>query len=126
MVPAHLNCKMRLVTLKELEWIHYCALFTSRYIVLENSGRLLEVMIECHNDLGYVPWNGRQLRLSAMDVAFMKHVVHNVAGPETIDAILTGFADSDLENEIEANSYRAMADVRFSICFHSGSEIAVD
>jgi hypothetical protein len=73
---------MQATTLKELEWIHDCALLGVLYDTSSDAGQSIRLTMRCPTDLGYAPWAGKTLVLAAIDVAMSKHIVCGVAGCE--------------------------------------------
>jgi len=82
--------------------------------------------MRCPTDLGYAPWEGKNLVLAAIDVAVSKHVVCRVAGPETIDALRPGISGDLRESTMAARQMgMRFPNLEFTICFHSGSSLEV-
>src|SRR5277367_1744931 len=94
---------MQAITMKDLEWLHDCVLLDVIYDASSDAGRLVKWRMRCPDDLGYTPWNGKELVLLALDVYMLQHIVWGfVAGPETIDAIRPGTSDATQESMMDA------------------------
>jgi len=117
---------MQPTTLKELEWIHDCTVLSILYDTSSGADRSITVAMRCPTDLGYAPWEGKSLALSAMNVALSKHVVCGVVGPETVDAVRPGVSNAVREGTMEARRMGVrFPNLEFTISLHSGSAIEV-
>ena len=117
---------MQSTTLKELEWIHDCALLGVLYDASSDAGRSIKLTMRCPTDLGFAPWEGKNLQLVAVDIALMKLIVCGVAGPETIDAIRPGISKTVQESTMDARRMGVrFPRLEFTISFHSGSALEV-
>jgi hypothetical protein len=117
---------MQPTTLKELGWIHDCALLSILYDTSSDAGQSIRLTMRCPTDLGYAPWEGKNLVLAAIDVAMSKHVVCGVAGPETIDAVRPGISAAVRESTMEARRMGVrFPSLEFTISLHSGSALEV-
>jgi hypothetical protein len=117
---------MQPTNLKELEWLHDCVLLHVVYDIPSNAGWSIKLAMRCPADLGYAPWEGKTLTVTAIDVATSTHVVHGVAGQETIDAIRPGISAALRESTMEGRRMGIrFPDLEFTVCFHSGSAIQV-
>jgi hypothetical protein len=117
---------MQPTTLKELEWIHDCVLTSLLYDISNDAGRSLKLTMRCPEDLGYAPWNGKTLVLTAIDVAIGSFFVCSVEGPETIDAVRAGISSTVRESTTAARRMGArFPNLEFSVSFHSGSELEI-
>jgi len=118
---------MRSTTLiTELNWIHDCTVLSIMY--RPSSGQLpsIRLAIRCPNDLGYAPWEGKDLTLVAIDVAMSKHVVCGVGGPETVDAIRPGISAALRDDTMEAKRMGVhFPPLEFTISFHTGSALEI-
>src|SRR4051812_6969739 len=92
---------MQPTTLKELEWLHDCAVLSIMFEA-SSTGRSIRLTLRSPADLGYTPWEGKNLVLAAIDVAVSKHVVWGIAGLETIDAVRPGISPVTRESTMEA------------------------
>ena len=117
---------MRPTTLDELAWLHDCVLWELSYDTSETSSRSIKLRLQCPSDLGYAPWEGKELLLVAGDVAAAKHTVWGVAGPEAIDAVRPGVSEAlkDAMAQARTSGVR-FPDLAFTIYFHSGSDIEI-
>jgi hypothetical protein len=59
---------MRAITMKDLEWVHDCVLMDVIYDASSDAGRLVKWRMRCPHDLGYTPWDGKEIVLLAADV----------------------------------------------------------
>src|ERR1700722_2618026 len=84
---------MRSISMDQLRWIHDCTLLKMVYDASSDAGRSIMLIMSCPRDLGYEPWNSRNLTLIATKVAMAKQLVWGTAGGETIDAIRPGISD---------------------------------
>ena len=117
---------MQSTTLKELEWLHDCALLSVLYDSSRAAGQSIRLTMRCPTDLGYAPWQGKNLVLAAIDVAVSKHVVCGVAAPETIDAVRPGISAAVRESTMEARRMGVrFPNLEFTISLHSGSSLEV-
>ena len=113
-------------TLKELEWVHDSILLNLVYDASSDAGRTIKLAMRCPTDLGYAPWNGKNIVLVGVDVALMKQVVWGVGGSETIDAIRPGVSDAVRESTMEARRMGVrFPSLEFTISFHSGTTMEV-
>jgi len=116
---------MEPTTLKQVEWIHDCVV---RNIVYDASKaeRSLSISMDCPHDLGYQPWAGRRIVLTAVDVAAIRQSVWATANPETIDAIRP-----EITTDFQKNTagFRRLGvrfpSLEFTASFHSGSALEV-
>jgi hypothetical protein len=117
---------MQATTLKELEWIHDCALLGVLYDTSSDAGQSIRLTMRCPTDLGYAPWAGKTLVLAAIDVAMSKHIVCGVAGPETIDAVRPDISVAVRESTMEARRMGVhFPNLKFTIRLHSGSALEI-
>jgi hypothetical protein len=117
---------MQSTTLTELEWVHDCTLLGVIYDTLSDAGRSITLTMRCPTDLGYPAWEGKDLVLTAIDVAVSKHVLWGVAGPETIDAVRSGVSTSLRESTEEVRRAGGrFPSLEVTISFHSGSSLEV-
>ena len=109
--------------LKELEWIHDCVLSDVRYDASDKSSRSVVLTINCPTDLGYAPWEGRVLVLTAVDVAAFRYMAWGIAGgEETIAAIRPGISNVLRESTTEAKqSGVCFPCLEVTVVFNSGS-----
>jgi hypothetical protein len=115
---------MRTTTLQELAWLHDCVLMSVLYDATSDADRSIGLMIRCPSDLGYAPWNGRELTVVAVDVAMLRHIAWGVAGPETIDAVRPGISESARESTQGARqSGVRFPDIELTIAMQSGSSL---
>jgi hypothetical protein len=83
-------------------------------------------MMRCPSDLGYAPWEGKNVVLVAVDVAVSIYTTWGVAAPETIDAIRPGVSTTIQESTVKARRMGArFPGLEFTISFHSGSVLEV-
>jgi hypothetical protein len=117
-----------------LEYLHDCVLLEMKYDAVSED-RKLSLLLKAPDDLGYAPWDGQQLSVTADDVYFLQSVMWgHVAGAETLDAWNEGISDAtqqDLDRHT-ATGLKVPA-LKYTITFHSGSylelvceDIAVD
>jgi hypothetical protein len=117
---------MQSTTLKELRWIHDCILHSITYDASSGSGRSIRIAMRCPPDLGYAPWEGKNLVLVAIDVALSKHFVRGVGGPEIVDAIRSDVSADVQESMVQAMKLGArFPNLVFTMTFHSGSMLEV-
>jgi hypothetical protein len=113
-------------TLDELAWLHDSELLSIQYDTSMVDARSIRLSMRCPTDLGYPPWEGKHLVLTANDVAASTHLMYGVVGLETIDAVRAGVSPAFQSSTIEA---RRMG-VRFpclelTICLSSGSSLEI-
>lgn len=117
---------MQTVTLNDLAWIHDCVLLNVSYDASSDAGRTVKWTIRCPEDLGYAPWQGRDLVLIAVDVAMLRHIAWGVAGRETINAIRPGISDVAQESTMDAREAGVrFPAIEFTMDMHSGSSVEV-
>ena len=118
---------METITLKELAWLHDCVLLDVTYDASSEAGRLVKWRMRCPADLGYAPWNGKELVLLAVDVYMLRHIAWGfVAGAETVNAIRPGISDDAQKTTVDARlAGIRFPDIEFTIDMHSGSWIEV-
>ena len=113
---------MQPVTLKELEWIHDCVLLAMTYDATDPDGRAVTWTLRCPTDLGYPPWDGKELALVAVDVALLRHFAWGVDGRETVSAVNAGISSAAQESTMDARRAGVrFPEVEFTIGFGSGS-----
>jgi hypothetical protein len=82
--------------------------------------------MRCPADLGYTPWDGRILVLVAIDVAAAKHIIHGVAGAETVDTVRPGISAGVRESTMAARQMGIrFPSLEFTISLHSGSSLEI-
>jgi len=117
---------MQKIIVDELAWIHDCVLLNVVYDASGDGGRTVKWTIRCPEDLGYAPWQGKDLVLIAVDVAMLRHFVWGVAGRETVDAIRPGISDAAQESTTDAREAGVrFPDVEFTMVMHTGSSMEV-
>ena len=118
---------MRPTTLKELGWLHDSVVLNVIYDASQDAGRLLKLVICCHPDCGYEPWEGKNLVITAVNVAVIKYVVWGwVTAPETIDSIQPGVSKAVEESTMRAKRAGArFPNLELTISFHSGSQLEI-
>lgn len=117
---------MQTITVTELAWLHDCVLLNVVYDASSDAGRIVKWMIRCPEDLGYTPWQGRDLVLIAVDVAMLRHLAWGVAGRETVDAIRPGISDAAQESTMDAREAGVrFPEIEFTMVMHSGSSMEV-
>jgi len=115
---------MQPTSLEELAWIHDCELLELTYRAPGSGPRVIELTINCPLDLGFAPWKGKQLVLTAVDVFVSEHVTFATANPESIDAIRAGVSDAFRERIATAISAGVrFPDLAVTVVFHSGSSL---
>lgn len=80
---------MRQTTVEELAWIHDSTLRDILYDFGQDA-RFIRLRMRCPADLGYAPWEGKDLVLVAIDVVMSQHVVWGVAGPRLSMQFVSG------------------------------------
>jgi hypothetical protein len=112
-------------TLKQVEWIHDCVVHKIVYDA-SRTVRSLSISMDCPGDLGYEPWAGRRIVLTAIEVAAIRHSVWATANSETIDTIRPGIT-TDFQKSTAG--FRRLGvrfpDLEFTASFHSGSALEV-
>jgi len=117
---------MQSKTLKELAWLHDCVVSSISYNTSIDFERLISLKMRCPTDLGYEPWSGQTLVLTAIDVATSKHILWGVAGAETLDSIRPGVSAVVTDSTMEARRIGVrFPNLEFTIAFHSGSELEI-
>ena len=114
-------------TLKELEWLHDCTLINVLYEAsFSHLSRSIKLTMQCPADLGYAPWDGRNLVLTAFGVVVSKYNTCPVAGIETIDTVRPGVSAVVQESTIKARRMGMhFPNLEFTISFSSGSGLEV-
>lgn len=116
----------RPTSLDELKWWHDCTLIEMLYDASSERGRVLRWTVHCPEDLGYEPWNGRTLVLTAVNVAMLKHMMWAVAGPDTVDAVRPDTSNDMREKMAEAQRLGVrFPSIEFTMTMHSGSWMEV-
>ena len=107
-------------TFKELEWLHDCDLLDIVFDTSDDAGRVVRWTLRCPEDLGYSPWNGKELVLVATDVAmFWYHIAWGVLGPETINGIQSGISDAARESVMDAYFGTRFLEIELTMYMHS-------
>src|SRR5580658_3324914 len=115
---------MQSISMDELRWIHDCTLLKMVYDASSDAGRSVTLIMRCPRDLGYEPWNGKNLTLIATKVAMANQLIWGTGGVETIDAIRPGISDVMRRSIDEAQKMGArFPELELSISFHSGSTL---
>jgi|ERR1700722_15067311 hypothetical protein len=114
-------------TLAELGWIHDCVVSRISYDPFGDGGRSIEFEVSCPDDLGYPPWEGRNLIVVTGNVAVVKCMIWGwVNSPETIDAIRPGVSDSIKQDMTRASAAGArIPSLEFTVSLHSGSSFEI-
>jgi hypothetical protein len=117
---------VEIVTLKELEWIHDCIVSVVAYNAGGNE-KLINIAMSCPDDLGFAPWEGRQLELVAVDVAIANYSILGWSvEEETVDAIRPGISRAVQDSTAEARRRGiCYPNLEFTVSFHSGSSLEV-
>ena len=110
-----------------LEWIHDCIMRALVLDVAADGTRSLALTLECPSDLGYAPWNGKTIVLTAEDVYACTQRFWPVLGQESVDFIKSGVSEEFKSN---LNPYAGEKDptpgrLQACICFTTGAFIEV-
>jgi hypothetical protein len=82
--------------------------------------------LRCPKDLGYPPWDGKELALVAVDVALLRHFAWGVDGRETVSAVNAGISSAAQESTMDARRAGVrFPEIEFTIGFSSGSCVEV-
>ena len=113
------------MTIKELDGLHDSDLLSVLYNTSGDTDWSIKLTIRCPNDSGYVPWDGKLLVLSVIDVASSNYSVWGVAGSETIDHVYPGVSATLREGTMKGRPIGAHFNFEFTIKFISGSILEV-
>ena len=86
----------------ELKWLHDCILHGISYDTSAETEKVIELNLSCPTDLGYAPWDGKRLVLSAINVAASNHFLRATMGSDTIDAVRSGISNYFREQMMDA------------------------
>jgi hypothetical protein len=117
--------QMQPTTIKELDCLHDSDLLGIMYDTSGDADWPIRLTILCPDDMGYAPWDGKLLVLSAIDVVRSKHVVCRIANSETIDHVLPRVSVDLREGAVRARGPYAHFNFEFTISFISGSTLEV-
>ena len=108
-----------------LEWLHDADVLELRTSREGDAQPEVVLRVKCPQDLGYVDWEGRVLRIEMTGVALWQHFMVGIATRDSIN-----WVNERVSPEFQAKIDRAVEiasayPVKLSVVFHSGSLLEV-
>lgn len=116
---------MRPTTIKELDWLHDSDLLSIMYDTSGDDDWPIRLTIRCPDDMGYAPWDGKLLVVSAIGVTRSSHVVCGVRRGETFDHAYPGVSDALRKDAMKSSTVEADFNFEFTITLISGSKLEI-
>ena len=116
---------MRPTTIKELGCLHDSDLLSVLYDTSGDTGWSIRLTILCPDDMGYAPWDGKLLVLSAINVERSNYAVCGVAGSETFDHAYPGVSEALRKGAMKGSKVDLHFNFEFTITLISGSRLEV-